>query len=56
MVEFMLALPLLLVLIYGTIEVARLVFIFSSVANASRQAARFGAGAGERGAMDPGHV
>ena len=47
MVEFMLALPLLLVLIYGTIEVARLVFIFSSVANASRQAARFGAGAGE---------
>ena len=33
--------------LYGTIEVARLVFIFSSVANASRQAARFGAGAGE---------
>ena len=47
MVEFMLALPLLLVLIYGTIEVARLVFIFSSVANASRQAARYGSGAGE---------
>jgi hypothetical protein len=47
MVEFMLALPLLVVLIYGTIEVARLVFIFSSVANASRQAARYGSGAGE---------
>ncbi len=47
MVEFMLALPLLLVLIYGTIEVARLIFIFSSVANASRQAARYGSGAGE---------
>lgn len=47
MVEFMLALPLLLLLIYGTLEVARLIFVFSSVANASRQAAKFGAGAGE---------
>ena len=47
MVEFMLALPLLLVLIYGTIEVARLIFIFSSVANASRQAARYGSTTGE---------
>jgi hypothetical protein len=47
MVEFMLALPLLIVLIYGTIEVARLIFIFSSVANASRQAARYGSGAGQ---------
>ncbi len=47
MVEFMLALPLLLLLIYGTIEVARLIFIFSSVSNASRQAARFGSATGE---------
>ena len=47
MVEFMLALPLLVVLIYGIIEVSRLVFIFASVANASRQAARYGAVAGE---------
>ena len=49
MVEFMLTLPLLVLLIYGTIEVARLIFIFSSVANASRQAARYGSGAGEVG-------
>ncbi len=47
MVEFMLTLPLLLLLIYGTIEVARLIFVFSSVANASRQAARYGSAAGE---------
>ena len=47
MVEFMLALPLLLVLIYGTIEVSRLIFIFSSVANASRQAARYGSTTGQ---------
>ena len=47
MVEFMLALPLLLLVIYGTVEVARLVFIFSSVSNASRAAARYGAGTGE---------
>lgn len=47
MVEFMLALPLLLVLIYGIIEVSRMIFILASVANASRQAARYGAGSGE---------
>lgn len=47
MVEFMLALPVLIALIYGIIEVSRLVFIFASVANASRQAARYGAAAGE---------
>jgi hypothetical protein len=43
----MLALPVLLMLIYGIIEVGRLIFIFSSVANASRQAARYGAASGE---------
>lgn len=47
MVEFMLALPVLIALIYGIIEVSRLVFIFASVSNASRQAARYGAGSGQ---------
>jgi TadE-like protein len=46
-VELMLVLPILLLLLYGVIEVARLVFIYSSVANASRQAARYGATAGD---------
>jgi len=46
-VEFMLALPVLLMLLYGVIEVGRLIFIFSSVANASRQAARYGSASGE---------
>ncbi len=46
-VEFMLALPVLLLLLYGIIEVGRLIFIFSSVANASRQAARYGSASGE---------
>ena len=45
--EFMLALPVLLMLLYGIIEVGRLIFIFSSVANASRQAARYGSASGE---------
>ena len=44
--EFALILPLLLMLIYGIIEVGRLIFIFSSVANASRQAARYGSASG----------
>jgi hypothetical protein len=47
MVEFMLVMPLLIILLYGIIEFSRLVFIFASVSNASRQAARYGAGAGE---------
>lgn len=47
MVEFMLALPILVILLYGIIEVSRMVFILASVANASRQAARYGAGSGE---------
>jgi hypothetical protein len=44
--EFALILPLLLMLIYGIVEVGRLIFIFSSVANASRQAARYGSASG----------
>ena len=47
MVEFALVLPLLLLLIYGTIELARLTFIFTSTSNASRAAARYGATSGE---------
>jgi hypothetical protein len=47
LVEFMLALPILVILIYGIIEVSRLIFVFASVSNASRQAARYGAGSGE---------
>ncbi|MCZ2126905.1 MAG: pilus assembly protein [Anaerolineales bacterium] len=47
MVEFALVLPLLVLLLYGIVEVSRLIFVFASVANASRQAARYGAGSGE---------
>lgn len=47
MVEFMLVMPILVMLLYGIIEFSRLVFIFASVSNASRQAARYGSGAGE---------
>lgn len=47
MVEFMLVIPVLIILLYGIIEVSRLIFIFASVANASRSAARYGAGSGE---------
>lgn len=47
LVEFMVALPVLIILVYGIIELSRLIFIVASVANASRQAARYGAGSGE---------
>ena len=46
-VEFALVLPLLLVLMLGIIEVGRLMFIYSSVNSASREAARYGSAAGE---------
>lgn len=46
MVEFALVLPILLLVVYGLIEVGRLLFIYSSVNNATRQAARWGSTSG----------
>jgi Flp pilus assembly protein TadG len=46
MVEFALALPLLLLLIFGILEVGRMVFTYSSVVNASREAVRYGSATG----------
>lgn len=43
MVEFALALPLVLLLMFAIIEFGRLLFMYSSVFSASREAARFGA-------------
>jgi Flp pilus assembly protein TadG len=44
--EFAIVLPILLLLTYGLIEVGRLLFIYSSVNNAARQAARAGSTSG----------
>jgi len=49
MVEFALALPVLLMVIYGLLETGRLLFIYSSVVTASRQAARYGSAIGDNG-------
>lgn len=46
MVEFALVLPILLLLVYGLLEVGRLLFIYSSVVSAARQAARYGSTTG----------
>lgn len=46
MVEFALALPILLLVVYGLLEVGRLVFIYSSVITASREAVRYGSANG----------
>ena len=46
MVEFALALPILLLVVYGLIESGRLLFIYASVVSAARQAARYGAASG----------
>jgi hypothetical protein len=50
MVEFALVLPILLLLIYGVIEVGRLLFIYNSVVSAARQASRYGSTTGVNGA------
>jgi hypothetical protein len=47
MVEFALVLPLLLLVIFGIIELGRLLVIYSSVGTASREGARYASAAGE---------
>jgi Flp pilus assembly protein TadG len=42
-VEFALAVPILLMILYGLLEVGRLLFIYSSAVTAARQAIRYGA-------------
>ena len=46
MVEFAMTLPLLLLLLLGIIEFGRLLFVYSSVISAAREAARYGAAGG----------
>jgi Flp pilus assembly protein TadG len=47
MVEFAIALPILLLLLYGILEAGRLLFMYSTVVTASRQAARYGSTTGQ---------
>lgn len=46
MVEFALALPIFLLVIYGLLETGRLIFLYSSVITSSREAVRYASGAG----------
>lgn len=47
MVEFALVLPILLLLLYGLLEAGRLLFIYSTIVTASRQAVRYGSTTGQ---------
>ncbi|MFH1186123.1 MAG: TadE/TadG family type IV pilus assembly protein, partial [Chloroflexota bacterium] len=53
MVEFGLALPILLMVMYGLIESGRLLFMYASVVSAARQAARYGSVTGDNGSGTP---
>jgi Flp pilus assembly protein TadG len=53
MVEFALVLPLLLLVMFAVIEFGRLLFIYSAVFTASREAARYGAAVGDVGNSVP---
>ncbi len=46
MVEFALALPIFLLVVYGLMEASRAVFMYSAVTTASREAARFASAGG----------
>ena len=46
MVEFALVLPILLVIVYGLLEVGRLILTYSIVVSASREAVRYGSATG----------
>ncbi len=46
MVEFALALPIFLMLVYGLLETGRLIFMYATVATASRDAVRYASVAG----------
>lgn len=46
MVEFALVLPILILLLYGLIEVGHLIFVYSTVVSASREAVRYGSATG----------
>lgn len=47
MVEFALILPVLLAIVFGMLEVGRMVFIYVTIATASREAVRYGSATGE---------
>ncbi len=53
LVEFMLALPVLLLIILGVIESGRMLLIYSGMTSASREASRYGATVGDNGAGVP---
>jgi hypothetical protein len=53
MVEFALVFPVVLLITYGLIEFGRMVFIYAEVTNAAREAARYGAAAGDSGDGTP---
>ena len=53
MVEFALVFPILLLITYGLIEFGRMVFIYAAVTGSAREAARYGAAAGNSGSGTP---
>ncbi|MFH2103461.1 MAG: TadE family protein [Chloroflexota bacterium] len=46
MVEFAIALPILMIMLYGMLEAGRAVFIYSTVVTAAREAVRYGSAMG----------
>jgi Flp pilus assembly protein TadG len=52
LVEFALALPIFLMVVYGLLETGRLVYLYSAVTTASREAARYGAAWGVNNTAD----
>lgn len=56
LVEFALVFPIFLLLVYGIFEVARAIFMYSAVLNASRDAARYAAAADNVQSLNAGYT
>ncbi len=53
MVEFALAIPILLLILVGIFEAGRALYVYQSISSASREAARLGSGASEASGTPP---
>lgn len=53
MVEFALVIPLLLTMLFGIFEAGRMLWIYTAVTTASREAARYGSSVGDSGGGTP---
>ena len=56
MVEFAVTIPILLLIVLATFEIARAIWVYASITTAAREAGRYGSSVGEDGGGTPHYV